>query len=419
MIVAGTSGNELYCLDQKGFSVGELVVGNSVCSLGVVGGIGAFGRNLAGGEVANVTSLISEGRHAAIDRMEAEAKKHGAIGVSSVVSELRTLGGYTEFLSQGTALHGGPGLPFFSTASSGMELYCHLDAGYTPIRFSMGIVAYALGLGRGLTGSLRTLGRGEVREFSEMYNRIRHLALHRLRVEAAKLGANAVVDVRVRLLPYGPGAVELLMTGTASFHPAFSSGPVDADHVHTSELTGEELWNLAKMGYAPVQLCMSTSVYSLGVVGGIGTMLQGLSRGELPELTTLIYDARENCVELLRREAEQFGAERVIGNKLSVRELAPGLIEVMAIGTAVRRIEGITPSSPALIPQAIILERDSLEADSVTRSDPAIAVNALQNTRQLGGNALTLLRVAFVFVVMGFMSCFGILAALLEGGRHH
>lgn len=103
MIVAGTSGNELYCLDQKGFSVGELVVGNSVVSLGIVGGLGAFGRNLAGGEVANVTSLISEGRHAAIDRMEAEAKKHDATGVSSVVSELRTLGGYTEVLSQGTA----------------------------------------------------------------------------------------------------------------------------------------------------------------------------------------------------------------------------------------------------------------------------------------------------------------------------
>jgi uncharacterized protein YbjQ (UPF0145 family) len=122
MIVSGVSGNELFCLHEKGFEAGELVVGNSVCSLGIVGGIGAFGRNLAGGEVANVTSLISEGRHAAIDRMESEAKKGGAAGVTSVVSELRTLGGYTEFLSQGTAIRGGSQPQFFSTASSGMEL---------------------------------------------------------------------------------------------------------------------------------------------------------------------------------------------------------------------------------------------------------------------------------------------------------
>ena len=141
------SGNEAYCLHQKGFRPGELVVGNSVCSLGVLGGIGAFGRNLAGGEVENVTSLISEGRHAAIQRMEKEAQKQGAHGVTSVSSELRTLSGYTEFLSQGTSVHADAsagGGAFFSTASSGMELYCHLDAGYTPMRFAMGNVAYAL-----------------------------------------------------------------------------------------------------------------------------------------------------------------------------------------------------------------------------------------------------------------------------------
>ena len=132
MLVSGMSGNEAYCLHQVGYRPGELVVGNSVCSLGLLGGIGAFGRNLAGGEVENVTSLISEGRHAAIQRMEKEAQKHGANGVTSVSSELRTLSGYTEFLSQGSSVHAdrGSDIPFFSTASSGMELYCHLDAGY-------------------------------------------------------------------------------------------------------------------------------------------------------------------------------------------------------------------------------------------------------------------------------------------------
>ena len=127
MIVSGLSGNEIYCLALKGYAPGEIAIGNSVCSLGVLGGLGAFGRGIAGGEVEGVTRLISEGRHQAIRRMEDEARKLGAAGVSGVSSELRTLAGYTEFLAQGTAVHHGPAdIPFFSTASTGMQFYCHL-----------------------------------------------------------------------------------------------------------------------------------------------------------------------------------------------------------------------------------------------------------------------------------------------------
>jgi uncharacterized protein YbjQ (UPF0145 family) len=419
MIVSGMSGNEMFCLAEKGFVPGELVVGNSVCSLGIVGGLGAWGRGITGGEVEGVTRLISEGRHQAIERMEKEAKKQGATGVTSVISDLRTLGTYQEFLAQGSAIEGlSPTGRFFSTAASGMELYCHLDAGYHPIKFSMGNVAYALGLGQGLVGSIRTMARGEVVEFSRMYNHVRHLALSRLRAEAAQLGANAVVDVKVRLLPYGPGAVELLMTGTASHHPGISSGPVRADDVRTSELTGEELWNLAHLGYVPVQLVMSTSVVSLGVVGGIGTMFKGMTRGELPELTTLIYEARENCLAHLREEAQKFGAERVIGNKLSIRELGPGLIEVVALGTALKRAEGMKPASPTLIPQAIIVDRD-METEALTRGGDNIAASAAQNVGRSAQGAATLIRLAVLPIVFGMMCCGGLLPVILSAMGQH
>jgi uncharacterized protein YbjQ (UPF0145 family) len=229
--------------------------------------------------------------------MVKEAKQGGASGVTSVVSELRHFAGYLEFLSQGTAAHGPPHDPPFTTAASGMELYCHLDAGYAPVRFAMGNVAYALGIGRSFTGNLRTFARGEVTEFSSMYDRIRHLALSRLRKEAFDAGANAVVDVQIRLQPF-QGAVELLMTGTASTHPGLGK-PANADAVVTSELSGEELWNLAALGQVPVQLVMATSVYSLGIVGGWGSSLRGMARGEIPELTSMVYDARHNCVEMI------------------------------------------------------------------------------------------------------------------------
>lgn len=376
------SGNEIYCLSLKGLEPAEITVGNSVRSLGLSGGIASFGRSVVGGEIVAMTELISEGRHAAIQRMEREAHQHGAAGVTSVVSELRSLAGYTEFLAQGTAvLDASARWPFFSTAASGIELYCHIDAGYQPMKFVMGNIAYALGVGRGLMGSMRTLQRGEVHEFSSMYNQMRQTALMRLKAEAAAAGANAVVDVNLKMLPHGPGTMEFLLTGTASHHRGFSPGRVDVSQVVTSELSGEELWNLTQLGLVPHQLVMATSVYSLGVVGGIGALLQGLARGELNDVTRLVYEARENCLELIRKEAEAIGAERVIGNKLQIREIGSGMIEVVAVGTAVRRgDESFRPASPQLIPQAVIVDGGARGSEaSIDGLAPIVAPMAVVN----------------------------------------
>lgn len=360
MQISGMSGNEIFCLSQKGFTPDEIVVGNSVFSLGMGGWLSSIGGNLAGGEVTAITSLISEGRHAAIHRMQEEAKKHGVVGVTGVTSEVRSLAGYTEFLAMGTGVRHATGAPFFTTSASGIDLYCHLDAGYQPIRFVMGNIAYSLGIGRGLTSSLRQLARGVVTEFSQMYNEIRHTALTRIRQEAAAAGGNAVVDLSLSTLFHAStGTHELIVIGTAANHPKLPPSRQDADLVVTSELTGEELWNTAKMGYSPVSLVTATSIYSLGVVGSIGAMFKSMSRGELPEVTSLVYDAREHCLDELRREATRFGAERVIGNNLIIHELQPGLLEIFAIGTAIKRMEGIEPQTPALIPQAVITDRET------------------------------------------------------------
>src|SRR4051812_20149375 len=53
VIVSGFSGNEMFCLAEKGWAPGSIVVGNSVQSLGFVGGIASGLRTIAGGEIAN------------------------------------------------------------------------------------------------------------------------------------------------------------------------------------------------------------------------------------------------------------------------------------------------------------------------------------------------------------------------------
>jgi uncharacterized protein YbjQ (UPF0145 family) len=356
MIVSGLSGNEMYCLSQKGWVPGTIVVGNSVQSLGFVGGISSGLRTIAGGEIGNLTELITEGRHAAIARLEKEAQEQGAHGVTGVTSDLKQLSGLKEFIAIGSTVKGSDYRgAFFTTACTGQDLYCQLDAGYEPRHFVMGNVAYALGVSRGFVGLLRGFAGGEVKEFSQMYNHTRHLALERLEKEARDRGANAVVDIHTRILPIGAGAREMLMVGTASYHSALGT----RDRPVTSELTGEELWNLARMGFGPLRLVLGTSVYSLGFARGIGAFFQGLSRGEVDSVTQLIYEARENCLHHLHAEAESIGADAVIGVKVFIYEIGSSFVEVMAIGTAIKRMAGLTTQTEVLLPQAIIRDRDT------------------------------------------------------------
>jgi uncharacterized protein YbjQ (UPF0145 family) len=100
-IMTGLSGNEIYCLGLKGLGPGEIVIGNSVQSIGFIGGIGAGLQSLFGGEVTEVTQAIGEGRVESYRRMAHEAQQHDALAITSVTSELRSMQGNIEFLSVG------------------------------------------------------------------------------------------------------------------------------------------------------------------------------------------------------------------------------------------------------------------------------------------------------------------------------
>jgi uncharacterized protein YbjQ (UPF0145 family) len=361
-IMTGLSGNEIYCLQLKKLDPGDLVIGNSVRSLGFLGGLGAGLQGMFGGEVTEVTEIISEGRHQSQARILYEAQQHGAHGITGVTSELRQMQGNVEFLSVGSCVHSVetpvPSMPF-STSSDGQELYCLLDAGYTPTQFVIGNVAYSIGLAGSLFGALKSLGRGEIKEYSDIFNTTRHLALRRIASEARAAGANAVVGIETRIMPFR-SVHEMLMLGTAAHHPALP--PTAIQEPVTSDLTCEEMWNLASLGYMPVKLVLATAVYSLGLAGSVRALFKSISRGEIGELTSLIYEAREHAIGRLKDEVSTIGADDVVGVKTYIYEIG-GLIEFMAIGTAVRRVPGSTPISPVLPVQAIIKDKDTWISD--------------------------------------------------------
>jgi hypothetical protein len=77
--LTGLSGNEIYCMRLKGLSPSGVVVGNSVQSMGFVGGIRSSFRGVVGGEIRDVTQMIHAGREAALQRMIAEAERRARL----------------------------------------------------------------------------------------------------------------------------------------------------------------------------------------------------------------------------------------------------------------------------------------------------------------------------------------------------
>jgi uncharacterized protein YbjQ (UPF0145 family) len=361
-VVTGLSGNELFCIDKLGYRAGELLVGNSVYSLGLLGGIGSAFNAMAGGEVTQITEMITAGRHLSTQRLMNEMRQAAAHGATGMSSELIFHAGNVEFLSVASGLYRKDGQPpqwAFTTAADAQELWCQEDAGYAPVAFVMGNVAYSIGVGRGITGAFKQLQKGEVRQYSDIFTHTRNLALRRIVGEAQSVGANAVVGIKTSILPFGTtGVQEMLMVGTAARHD-MSDAHFARMGVTTSDLTAEETWNLAKIGYSPLMLVLGTSVYSLGFVGGLMASFKNYVKGEISELTELIYAAREESLGKVRAQASSIGADDVVGVKTYIYDLGSGLIEFLAIGTAVKKTDSARTATDILPAQAIIRDKDT------------------------------------------------------------
>lgn len=369
VICTGLNGNELYCIAMCGYRPGDILMGNSVYSLGFLGSIATNIHTTLGGEIPQYTNMIAEGRRLSIERFDQELMQAGGIGATGVTSQLLFHPGNIEFLSVGSSLYDAQGQQsngFMTTSSDGQELFCQHDAGYMPIRLALGNVAYCIGIGRGMVGSFRQLMHGEVTQYSGIFNTTRNLALQRIKDDAKRYNANSVVGIRTTILPIGADTSgpqntiqEMVMVGTASYNEQLKDLAQQAGGVLTSDLTAEETWNVMKLGYAPMELVLGTSVFSLGVTGGIKAAFRSIAKGEINSLTQQVYGAREQSLKRVQDQAAAVGADMVLGIKTYIYQLEGDLIEFLAIGTAVKHMEGLTLRSPQLPPQAITQDKDT------------------------------------------------------------
>ena len=73
----------------------------------------------------------------------------------------------------------------------------------------------AKNVGRDLMAGLKNLVGGELKGYTELLTESRQQAMNRMEAEAAALGANAIVNVRLTTSSVAAGAAELYAFGTA------------------------------------------------------------------------------------------------------------------------------------------------------------------------------------------------------------
>ncbi len=77
------------------------------------------------------------------------------------------------------------------------------------------------------------------------------------------------------------------------------------------------------------------TVRSRSIIGNIGAGFQTLFGGNISIYAKLCEKAREEAFEILVDHAEKSGANAIIGMRYDANEIAQGVTEVLAYGTAV------------------------------------------------------------------------------------
>jgi len=105
----------------------------------------------------------------------------------------------------------------------------------------------------------------------------------------------------------------------------------------TSDLSVNEFLLVKEVGFHPVGFVMGSSIYHTGVQA----RRWGKSQ-ELTKLTEAMYDARELAMTRMEEEADQLGADGVVGVRLDVNyyEWGSDAAEFIAMGTAVKAEDG-------------------------------------------------------------------------------
>jgi len=192
----------------------------------------------------------------------------------------------------------------------------------------------------------------------------RELAMTRMEEEADLLGADGVVGVRLVFKEYAmdEGVLEFQAIGTAIRHrERVGSFRTKDNRPFTSDLSGQDLWKLARAGYRPVSLAMGACVYHIAHLSFMQALKQAGRNQEMKIYTDATYAARELALERMQAEAVERGGVGVVGARVEESNWGWGAnaIEFFAVGTAVAPLDDKATRAPLNVQEVVTFDANA------------------------------------------------------------
>lgn len=283
------------------------------------------------------------------------------------------------------------GSQFFTATTSPAGLMLFRQAGYKPITQVMGS-SVVKELDNGMEERLKEMrSSGEVTSCTTARNDARIYALLRLMQEAEILGADGVVDVKIKIQRFGwaPGVLEFTAVGTAIKVPNkpdlntrqneagepdrkdnyFTKKPRSTPMISTagkgmtksvpdyissianrpflSHLSAQEFWQLYQEGYWPLGIVAGNCSYYVCADNNTrraqGGIFASLQNQELTQMSDGLAHSRYQATNRMKKESRALGADGAVGveveSEIETQDLGM-LMHFRVLGTAVRAIPG-------------------------------------------------------------------------------
>jgi uncharacterized protein YbjQ (UPF0145 family) len=113
--------------------------------------------------------------------------------------------------------------------------------------------------------------------------------------------------------------------------------------LYTSDLSVNEFLLVTEAGFDPVGLVVGSSIFHIGLQVAGPTVSR-----ELDTLSQAMYSARHLAMTRMEEEADQLGADGIVGVRLDIGryDWGPNMAEFIAIGTAVKHRGGVLHRAP-------------------------------------------------------------------------
>lgn len=282
---------------------------------------------------------------------------------------------------------------FFSTLGPAESLLAG-NAGVEPVGVVVGSSVFKFSLkDRTVFALFNGVGflrsTGEMEKYTAAHLDARRRAFHRLRSEAALLGAHGVIDVQFEQQVFGltDGCLQFKTSGTAVRLPGLPP-PTSPEDVFTSDVSGQDFWKLHQAGSKPLEVVYGVSCYWVRASWNTISLERNRWRGnqEVPQLTECLLHARRLAMQRMQAHGRRIGANDIVGANVAC-ELVPFersqnvqdvLIIYFARGTAIQHGQPLPTQQarPLMMLDLATGKERSLDLDGSTGgvdfdSDPA------------------------------------------------